>query len=69
MHYIQHNLYLLTCLILNTYVIRHEISNVWMRICVSNSVTNVGYNFTAGTFKRLNLWVHDINFTMQENVN
>jgi hypothetical protein len=26
MHYIQHNLYLLTCLILNTYVIRHEIS-------------------------------------------
>ena len=40
-----------------------------MRICVSNSVTNVGYNFTAGTLKRLNSWVYDINFTMQENIN
>ena len=40
-----------------------------MRICVSNSVTNVGYNYTAGTFKRLNSWVYDINFTMQENIN
>jgi hypothetical protein len=47
----------------------HRFRNVWMRICVSNSVTNVGYNFTAGTFKRLNSWVYDINFTMQENIN
>ena len=47
----------------------HRFRNVWMRICVSNSVTNVGYNFTAGTFKRLNSWVYDINYTMQENIN
>ena len=47
----------------------HRFLNVWMRICVSNSVTNVGYNYTAGTFKRLNSWVYDINFTMQENIN
>ena len=47
----------------------HRFRNAWIRICVSNSVTNVGYNFTAGTFKRLNSWVYDINFTMQENIN
>ena len=28
-----------------------------------------GYKFSAGTFKRLNSWVCDINFTMQENFN
>jgi hypothetical protein len=47
----------------------HRFRNVWMRICVSNSVKKFGYNFTAGTFKRLNSWVYDINFIMQENIN
>jgi hypothetical protein len=40
-----------------------------MRICVTNSVTNVGHNFKAGPFKRLNSGVYDINFKMQEKIN
>jgi hypothetical protein len=42
----------------------HRFRNVWMRTCVSDSVANAVYNFTAGTFKRLNSWVYDINFTI-----
>jgi len=47
----------------------HKFRNTWVKICKSNSVSNVGYNFTAGTFKRLNSWVYDISYSMQENIN